>query len=164
MRYFWATIRHKWLVFLAGLRTGLPLWRSLIHDLSKFTRAELSQYDRQFFGDQGDPEGFALAWLHHQNCNSHHWEYYVTRSDHSHGGSGAVDGCLPMPAVDVIEMVTDWMGASRAYTGSWAMGTWLEENLPRMRMHPDTRRLVYQLLFRLGYCDECYFAGGWNEG
>ena len=159
MKYFWATIRHKWFVFLAGLRTGLPLWRSLIHDLSKFTPAELPHYNRQFFGDKGDPRGFALAWLHHQNYNSHHWEYYVTRSDHSHGGSEAEDGCLPMLAMDVVEMVTDWMGASRAYTGSWKMAEWLEKNLPQMKLHSDTRRLVYQFLYKLGYCDECYFAG-----
>lgn len=148
MRYFWATIRHKWFVLVASFKTGLPLWRALVHDLSKFTRAELPHYNRQFFGDKGDPEGFASAWLHHQNCNPHHWEYWITRSDHSHGGSKAEGGCLPMPLIYVREMVADWMGASKAYTGSWDMAEWLDKNLDKMRLHSATRRLVHEELDR----------------
>ena len=151
MKYFWITVKHKWFVFLASLRTGLPLWRVIIHDLSKFMRAELPHYDRQFFGDKNDPVGFAGAWLHHQNLNPHHWEYWITRSDHSHGGSGAVDGCLKMPRLYVIEMITDWLGASKAYTGSWDMTTWLEGNLQKMRLHPETRLEIWHQLFLLGY-------------
>ena len=137
----------------------MPLWRALIHDLSKFTRSELPHYNRQFFGDKGDPQGFAKAWLHHQNRNPHHWEYWITRSDHSHGGSGAVDGCLPMPARYIREMVADWMGASKAYTGSWWMQDWLEKNLGKMRLHPTTKDSLYSILFSQGY-DEFYFRGG----
>ena len=54
MKYFWATIRHKWYVLLASFKVDLPLWRALIHDLSKFSWAELHHYDRQFFGVCGD--------------------------------------------------------------------------------------------------------------
>ena len=146
MKYAWATLRHKWFVFLACRRMGVPLWRAIVHDWSKFTPAELSHYDRQFFGDKSDPVGFARAWLHHQNYNPHHWEYWITRSDHSRGASGAVDGCLEMPETYVREMIADWMGASRAYTGSWDMTRWLEKNLPIIRLHPDTREMVTMLL------------------
>lgn len=146
MRYFWATVRHKWFVLLASFKTGLPLWQAIIHDLSKFSRAELPHYDRQFFGDKGDPKGFARAWLHHQNCNPHHWEYWITRSDHSHGGSRAEDGCLQMPSIYIVEMVTDWLGASRAYTRSWDMTEWLEKNLPNMKLHSNTRVIMQYVL------------------
>ena len=151
MKYFWATLRHKWFVLLASRKIGLPLWRALVHDLSKFGPSELPHYDRQFFGDKGDPVGFASAWLHHQNKNDHHWEYWITRSDHSHGGSGAVDGCLEMPLVCIMEMIADWMGASMAYSGSWDMFSWLEKSLPRMQLHPETKKKVFQYLYLLEY-------------
>lgn len=152
MKYFWATLRHKWFVFLACLRMGVPLWRAIAHDWSKFTPEELPHYDRQFFGDKGDPRGFAQAWLHHQNHNPHHWEYWITRSDHSKGASGAVNGCLYMPETYVREMIADWLGASRAYTGSWNMRDWLEKNLPRIKVHPGTRERITALLWI--HCDE----------
>src|SRR5690242_13198583 len=105
MSYFLATWRHKWYVFLAGLTLHVPLWRLLFHDWVKFTPAELPHYERQFFGDKSDPMGFAYAWLDHQNRCDHHWEYWVTRSEHSRGSNGVDDGCLPMPEVCVREMV-----------------------------------------------------------
>ena len=150
-RYFLITIRHKWFILLASFQVDLPLWRAVVHDLSKFTLAELPHYDRQFFGDKGDPAGFAQAWLHHQNKNPHHWEYWITRSDHSHGGSGAVDGCLPMPRVFVTEMIADWMGASKAYTGEWDMTDWLGKSLIKIKVHPDTEADVDASLLTLGY-------------
>lgn len=146
MRYFWATIRHKWFVLLASFKTGLPLWRALIHDLSKFGPSELLHYDRQFFGDKGDPAGFARAWLHHYHHNDHHWEHWIVESIHSHADPTRdgciVDNCLPMPKICVLEMVTDWTGASRAYTGSWDMDEWLDKSLVQMKLHPNTRDAV----------------------
>lgn len=148
MRYLWATMRHKWFVFLAGIKLGLPLWRSIVHDWSKFLPSELPHYEREFFGDKGDPDGFAVAWLWHQNRHPHHPEFWITRSDHTHGGAdgSTTDGCLPMPTVYVKEMIADWMGASMAYTGTWNMQSWLVENLPKKRLHPTTRIEVINLL------------------
>jgi hypothetical protein len=138
-------------VFWASLSLGLSLWRAIKHDSSKFTRAELPHYQRQFYGDKGDPEGFAVAWLHHQNHNDHHWEYWITRSDHSHGRNSAADGCLPMPQECVREMIADWLGASRTYTNSWDVTDWLKKNLAKMRLHPRTYELIHLELNRLGY-------------
>jgi hypothetical protein len=36
VRYLSYVVRHKWFVLLAGIKTGAPLWRLLIHDWSKF--------------------------------------------------------------------------------------------------------------------------------
>lgn len=152
MKYAWVTLKHKWYVFRACRRMRVPLWRAIVHDWSKFTRAELPHYDRQFFGDKGDPAGFAAAWLHHQNHNPHHWEYWITRSGHAAGDNNA--GCLPMPETYIREMIADWMGASKAYTGSWRMEEWLSENLPKMRLHPDTRALLGVLLATYGHAHQ----------
>lgn len=150
MRYAWATIRHKWFVFLAGLQLGgIPVWRLVIHDWHKFTPAELPHYNRQFFGDKGDPLGFACAWLHHQNLAPHHWEYWHTRSDHSKGGSGAINGWLPMPEIYVREMVADWMGASRSYTDSMDIQPWLDKSYSKMCLHPVTIERLRSVLLEI---------------
>jgi len=151
LRYTWITIGHKWYVLLAGLKIGrIPLLHLIIHDWHKFLPSELPHYQRQFFGDKGDPVGFAQAWVHHQNFGWHHWEYWITRSDHSRGGSGAVDGCLEMPEIYVREMIADWMGASKMYTGSWDMREWLSKNLAKIKVHPKTEIRVKEILQELG--------------
>lgn len=81
--YLIYVLRHKWFVLLAGLQLGVPLWRLLIHDWTKFTPAEWGPYVRNFFNPDGSrrqgqekaPE-FEYAWLHHQR-NKHHWEAWV---------------------------------------------------------------------------------------
>ena len=52
MKYFWLTIKHKWFVFLAGLKIGAPLWRLITHDMSKLSWREFKHYQRQFYGDK----------------------------------------------------------------------------------------------------------------
>lgn len=155
MQYFWATIRHKWFVLLASFKIGLSVWRALIHDWSKFTWAELPHYNRQFFGDKGDPEGFARCWLHHYHHNDHHWEHWIVESIHSHTSPTRddciVDNCLTMPRVCVQEMIADWMGASMAYTGSWDMSVWLRKNILDIRVHPSTMTEIEHVLDQMGY-------------
>jgi len=152
MKYFFATLKHKWYVLLAGLKVGgIGLWRLFIHDWSKFTRAELLQYNRQFFGGGGDPIGFAHTWHHHIVNNPHHWNHWVVCGDYWTKEKGAVNGALEMPEVYVREMVADWMGASRAYTGSWDMESWLLKNLPNIVLHPDSRDKLFEVLKEQGY-------------
>jgi Family of unknown function (DUF5662) len=195
LKYARLTLEHKFYVFIAGILTGTPIWQLLVHDLSKFSFAEVFAYGRQFFGDKGDPDGFARAWLHHQNLNPHHWEYWLSRSGHAKGtegsryvvwgmdhlariGSNATGEAitsylpdyledadplevltqaakhmnqiepvaLPIPERYIREMVADWLGASRAYTGSWYIDSWLEKNLPKMNLHRDTKRRVLEIV------------------
>jgi hypothetical protein len=149
-RYLWLTVKHKAFVAYAGLRwAGASPWLLLIHDWSKFTLSEAPHYGRQFFGDKGDPEGFAAAWLHHQNHNPHHWEYWIPRTGHNRGPSGD-NAPLPMPERYVREMVADWLGASRAYAGSYPPSLqewpWFQGNAHKVRLHPETRRLLIAVL------------------
>lgn len=148
LKYLWLTIRHKWFVFLAGLKTKAPIWQLVIHDWSKFTPMEAPAYGRQFFGAQDRPLEFSYAWNHHQKVNPHHWEYWVMISGHNRGGYP--DGsALPMPEKYAREMVADWLGASRAYEGSWPVSLetweWWQKNFSRLNLHPETRKLVEQI-------------------
>ena len=170
LEFLKSLMTHKWYVFQAGLKTGVPIWRLIIHDWQKFTHWEFKAYAQNFFVSdefkndetmdafakysitENAPFGhfvkerFALAWLHHENTAPHHWGYWIPRS-------GKYTGAFPMPETYVREMVADWMGASKAYTGSWNMATWLAENGMSMdsKMHRDTVRLVWVVLEDVGY-------------
>lgn len=165
LRYLWLTTKHKAFVFRAGIKTKAPIWRLVIHDWTKYTPSEAPHYGRQFFGDKSQPESFAAAWLHHQNSNPHHWEYWISRTGHDKAAS--VNGALRMPMWAVREMVADWMGASRAYGGAWPTSwqdwTWLRGNLQSKvlpRVHPETRQDIVDVLTDvLGKCPSCHGNG-----
>ena len=157
--------RHKWFVFVAGLRTGAPIWNLLIHDWTKFLPSEWFPYVRQFYGgphkphaeksncektyhgdyawktsEEGVQLAFDIAWLHHQNRNKHHWQYWVLTRD-----TGETVALI-RPIRFVREMVADWAGAGRAITGKWDVCGWYAKNKSRMILHSDTRLHVEQLL------------------
>jgi hypothetical protein len=144
LRYASYVARHKWFVFRAGLKTGVPLWRLLIHDWSKLTPAEWSPYVRSFYGPQPRTDevkqAFDAAWLHHQHRNPHHWQHWLLQED---------DGdlkTLEMPEHFVREMVADWMGAGRAITGKWETIQWYEKNREKIKLHPASRDLTERVL------------------
>lgn len=99
LKYLNYIIRHKWFVFVAGLKTKAPLWRLLIHDWSKFRPSEWGPYVEYFYGSKPDPTedelinllreltrdgceaNFNVAWNHHQKRNPHHWQYWLLIED-----------------------------------------------------------------------------------
>ncbi len=138
-------LRHKWFVLVASGRLGLPLWRAIIHDLSKFRPSEWGPYARCFYAADGskqykETEEFALAWRLHQIRNPHHWQYWLLRWDR--GETLA----LRMHPTYAKEMVADWMGAGRAITGRWEAGAWYLKNKDKIELHPATRYEVEVLL------------------
>lgn len=141
LRYLSYVARHKWFVFVAGRKTGAPLWRLLIHDWSKITPAEWGPYVRTFYDEsRARPGEFDVAWLHHQHRNPHHWQHWLLRED---------DGDtkrLVMPDDLVREMVADWMGAGRAITGRWQVKTWYAQNAHKILLEDSTRRRVEALV------------------
>jgi hypothetical protein len=151
MKYFLAILRHKWFVFLASLRIGAPFWPAVFHDWSKFLPSEFPHYNRQFFGDKGDGNRFAHAWLHHQNCNDHHWQWWITRATQSYGKEQSEDGCLPMSNGAILHMIADWMAVRRDQFGTWDESRWKRPvGLYDAKVHPRTRGIVLFQLRRLG--------------
>ena len=154
MNYFWLILKHKWFVFLAGIRLGCSFWRLLTHDLSKLSLTEYFHYQRQFFGAADDPEGFIQCWVHHQNHNDHHWEYWIPRTGHNRGDLPYPDNePIPMPMSAVKEMIADWMGAGRAYNGKWPDlndWTWLKQNRYKMVLHEETTIKIDYILDGFG--------------
>lgn len=154
LKYLRYVLRHKWFVLVAGLKTGAPLWRLLIHDWSKFLPCEWFAYVNYFYGEkprlqkeewddsrywpaaQKYYDAFDRAWLHHQHANKHHWQHWTLRED-----SGRVK-LLPMPDKYAREMVADWMGAGRAITGKWEAPAWYAKNREIIQLADKTRAYV----------------------
>lgn len=110
-------VQHKQWVAQNMQRAANDLFqRAAVHDNSKFSPEEFEPYDKLFPELQkypyGSPELKAVykqlgpALKHHVTSNRHHPEYF------------GEDGINGMNLIDVLEMVCDWMAASkRSQTG-----------------------------------------------
>lgn len=146
----------------AGQIIGVDKQLLYTHDNSKWTAAEFPGYAMHFKGG-GAPDEFAKAWLHHIHYNPHHWQHWIFSDGYTPKESSVESGIIEMPRDYALEMVADWMGASRAYTGSWDMADWLSSNIPKIRVHSKTATLLREILNGLGYADIVYMKRFANE-
>lgn len=143
LRYLKYVLRHKWFVLVAGVRIGAPLWRLLVHDLSKLRRSEWGAFAGYWFGDREQYRlQFDRAWLLHLHRNAHHWQHWVLVS------SDGVMKAIEMPKDIALEMVADWMGAGRAINGRWEAEEWYLRTRDRRVLHSRTREFVERILRR----------------
>lgn len=82
LAYLKAVVRHKWFVFLACFRFGVPVWTAILHDWDKFMPDEWLPYARTFYKPDGSKQyvesvEFARACLKHQHRNKHHWQWWL---------------------------------------------------------------------------------------
>jgi len=150
LKFFKITLKHKWFVFQAGLKLRVSFWRLIKHDCSKFLLSEMPYYGKQFYGSANDEKGYIKCWLKHQNRNDHHWEYWIPRSGHYKCNPPYPNNePIPMPEQCLREMISDWMGAGKAYEGKWPdinNWTWFENNKDKIRLHEETRKLLYKII------------------
>lgn len=145
-RHWIYLLLHKWYVLCAGIRLGVPLWRLLIHDWTKWRRAEWIPYVTYFYdsGAWRNDEIARAAVLEaqrlHVETNPHHWQYWQGRE---------------MPQALVREMLADWEGANRVKRQllPWLDGdappdvpTWYAAHNAELTLHPHTRAMVELLL------------------
>ena len=170
LRYLRYVTLHKQLVYKKGRELGVPRWRLLSHDWHKFTPLEWGAYVYEFeikpylqdkpglqaaLGYFHTPERdakFSYAWLRHQHMGPHHWQYWVLKFD----DGGWV--CLRMPEVYVREMLADWWAAGETQMRLGKIQEnnpikWYLKNQDRIHLHPETRRLVHNLLIRHFYVE-----------
>ena len=150
--YLKYVLRHKWHVFVGCRRLGVPLWQSLVHDMSKFGWAEWGAYVNWFYRRSKNESdalaqraAFDAAWNHHQKCNPHHWQYWLLIADTDNPRITA----LPIPQCYVLEMVADWYGAGMAIHGRNDLGSWHLNNKDRIILEDDTRYRVTQAIAKL---------------
>lgn len=112
IRSYWATSKHRFWVarYLVPFALRL-LWRAVVHDLSKYSPGEATGFGRISatsnveYGTEEYRQRLALVKPTidlHQSRNPHHPEHWP-------------NGYADMGALDRIEMVADWLGASRRY-------------------------------------------------
>lgn len=138
---------HKWYVFIYMCRCGY-IFRGIIHDMSKFSWTEFSESVKYYNGTVSPiymckkDKGYSLAWLHHRGRNKHHYEYWVDYLD---------DGGIPieMPRKYVIELICDWIAASRTYAhNAGKKFTYADEleyvkwKLGIAKMHENTKKYI----------------------
>ena len=120
----------------------------ITHDKSKYYNDEYDAYDEYFYPPDGSKvgndlkrkEAFEYAWLHHQNTNPHHWQYWVLINDE--------DGIKPlkMPLNYVYEMVADWGAFAYIQKNGHHLREWYEKNRDKMILHEETRSFVEALV------------------
>ena len=144
---------HILQVRLAGRKLGVSEKQLIDHDLSKWEEPEFTSYAEYYCGDRTKEvnERYAVAWLHHIHNNKHHWQYWMFSDQWNFSDGDVINGVVRMPESFVLEMVADWLGASKAYTGSWDMTEWLDTNLDRITLHKDSRAYLDSVLESLGY-------------
>ncbi len=156
INYFLYVIRHKYFVFLACMKLGVPLWQAVVHDWTKFLPSEWFPYVRSFYNPDGSKKNvktnagtidksktaadFSEAWNQHQKFNKHHWQYWLLINDE--------DGIVPLeiPHHYLLELLADWDGAGRAVTGKSDPGGWYTRNANKMIMHRNSRYWLMLLL------------------
>lgn len=141
-KYLSYLFQHILWVWYYAYQLGVPASRYLRHDLSKFSRAELSQYANYFDAKRhGDitpeiKEAFEAAWVAHYTVNDHHWNHWV------------VNGvALDMPDVCVREMMADWKSAHKMQ-GGHNLRAWYEADAgyEKFNISENTRAKIEALL------------------
>jgi hypothetical protein len=129
--------------------------QGLLHDLSKYSWSEFWPGVKYYQGyrspnnAQREAEGVSTAWLHHKGRNKHHYEYWI---DYTGNEDAVIEG-MRMPVKYVVEMFCDRVAASKTYnkekyTDADALNYYLKGR-GRHMLHPETDKLLYQLLVML---------------
>ena len=144
LKYLEAVLKHKWFVFTECLKTGyVPLlWRGIVHDWHKFLPSEWFPYAENFYGEKTEKvkHDFVVAMNHHMARAKHHWNYWIWV-----GYKGELI-ILEMPRVYALEMICDWIAASKAYSGKSDCLEWYHANKDNIILHEKTRNLIEALI------------------
>ena len=147
LKHFRKVIIHKWWVFYYCCKVGIP-FQGLIHDLSKFSLVEFAESVKYYCGTDSPinackkENGYSNAWLHHKGRNKHHYEYWQDNFDK--GGES-----LEMPMKYTLEMLCDYYGAGRAYSGKGGNDLyeseylwWQKKKSNGIAMHENTLKIM----------------------
>lgn len=119
------------------------------HDNSKYSIEEYPAYDAYFYGGEKTQEvkdDFDYAWLHHQNGNPHHWQFWVLIEDDKKNGGGLSLRALEMPLCYVYEMIADWWTFSWRNNNLMEIFEWYDGHREVMVLHEKTREVVEKIL------------------
>lgn len=152
-QYFVYVAKHKWYVFDAGRKLGIPVLASL-HDNSKLKPSLFFPYANYFYNpdgtkkqirdrtgyykptDTGD-DAFDRAWIAHFHMSKHHWQHWAVPDTRAPGGVKVYE----MPMKYRLEMLADWIGAGKAQ-GTNDLEGWYKANGDKLMLGRETRRFI----------------------
>lgn len=143
LRHIYETLCHKvWVARFMFAFAFRLMWRGVIHDLSKFNRAEAPTFARatprlknHTYGSDAYMENLERldgALEHHYRHNSHHPEHYQ-------------DGVRGMNLLDVVEMLCDWRAAASLHSDGDIYKS-IEVNRERFDLSTDMVQVLMQTL------------------
>lgn len=138
--------KHKFWVFYYCAKAGF-IWRGIKHDMSKFSPTEFIESIKYYTGVSSPIDeckkvnGVSNAWMHHKGRNDHHYEYWVDNLDN--GGKP-----LQMPFECAVEILCDFLGAGRAYSGNsftyrGELKWFINRINSNIAMHSHTIKFIY---------------------
>lgn len=146
LNYAGVLLKHKWHVFMIGLKVGgVPFWRLILHDWTKFMPREFGPcYRHHEVNDNRERElklaAYKQVCAEHYKRHRHHWQYWIDASGNP----------LPVPEPDVREMVVDWIAVSRSYADADDAATWLARKHATFTLHPITIERLNRVLAEVG--------------
>lgn len=159
-KYLWYVLKHKWFVIIECFKVGL-FFRGLMHDNDKFLISMIIPYTKKFYSkDDSDittcrdktgyynpmlnsDDDFKIAILKHFHKNRHHWQHWILPTTLNEEKYIA----FPMSKIDVMEMLCDWKGASKAQGNkNYSIKEWFDINEKNMILHPDSKKIIIELL------------------
>lgn len=143
--YAWAK-KYCPLLFAKELFNGDPkriMKRTIAkHDKSKYSKEEISAYDRHFYHkDKEKPGEFSQAWNHHQKFNKHHWQYWIINN-----GATREQEILDMPYENILEMVFDWWSFSWNKDSLYDIFDFYNNNKTNIILSKTTRDTLEKIL------------------
>mgnify|MGYP001582821342 CR=1 FL=1 len=141
---FWYLARHKYWVFVFGLKLGVPIWRLIVHDLDKFWPPKWKGYANYYFNPNKQfdfTSKFNYACNGHQKLAKHHWQYWILIDNFA--------DLIPLEIPDVFikEMIADWLSAAKCKVGNELnIYKWYAENKENLILNKKTRAKLEKLL------------------
>lgn len=116
------------------------------HDESKYSEEEYEPYALYYYVSKEKYSGiFDRAWLHHQNANPHHWQYWILLDEDN-------PNKLTPQVMDlnyIIEMICDWWSFSFNKGNLGEILNYYETNKDKIIFHPETKKQVENILAKI---------------
>ena len=141
--HFKTIVKHRHYVLIYCSKCGI-FWQGLVHDLSKFSSTEFWNNAKYTIEGKSpvtlqlEKIGYSFSWQHHKGRNPHHYVFWIDKVD----DGGYIHR---MPYKYTIEMLCDYLGASKAYdkaTSYDAELKWWSKKRIEQNMHPDNRTFL----------------------
>jgi len=135
------------------------LQRCMNHDKSKFDPVEFIGYRMHYNPENGeDPalaeKNFDKAWLHHENFNDHHPEYWIQRDVNEERKDPSqpilmIYRAIEMDKISLAEMFCDWIGVGSKCGSNPAKWMNMQDLYYQKIMHPSTYILANKIIDKI---------------